>query len=113
MKLPRSAWLVVALAVACGGQAKSEPEVGPGSTPPEAQTPEPVAEPARREVFSSKSAKLSEFHGRSVEVVGTILLPPNHDPERRLPINYYIHGFGGGHDEASFRRGNQLSLIHI
>ncbi|HWB00542.1 MAG TPA: alpha/beta hydrolase-fold protein [Pirellulales bacterium] len=49
-----------------------------------------------------RSKLLSNFHGRSVYDVATVVLPDSYfdDPERRYPTIYSIPGFGGTHRDA-------------
>lgn len=50
-------------------------------------------------VLRVPSSLLSEFHGRDMSVIGGVLLPASYyeQPQRRYPVIYSIHGFGGDH----------------
>ena len=47
-----------------------------------------------------KSEVLSDFWGRDMFLEAGVVLPPNHRAGERLPVCYYIHGFGGSHTGA-------------
>ena len=48
-------------------------------------------------LFTARSPRMSEFHGRDVAVRGMVLLPQSYfdRPERRYPVLFEIPGFGG------------------
>ncbi len=50
-------------------------------------------------VLRVPSPRLSEFHGREMSTVGGVYLPASYydQPERRYPVMFSIHGFGGDH----------------
>lgn len=82
----------------------SEPaEVGedtPKSEEPQveqaAERAKPTGDDVRKDGFRVRSDLLSDFHGEDVEVVSTILVPPNWDPDKEhLPVALHVHGFGG------------------
>lgn len=62
----------------------------------------PVSAPGVH-VMTVRSALLSEFHGREVELRAGVVLPLDHDPARRYAAVYEVPGFGGNHEDAPGR----------
>lgn len=65
---------------------------------------EPRAFPENQwcKLLAVRSARLSEFHGRDVELSAAVLLPASYydQPERRYPVIFTVPGFGGTHFEG-------------
>ncbi|GAA5497334.1 hypothetical protein Rhal01_03527 [Rubritalea halochordaticola] len=49
----------------------------------------------RLRIDSFRSEKLSQFHERPTDMLYTLLLPENWDPEKRYPVLVYVHGYTG------------------
>ena len=47
-----------------------------------------------------KSELLSKFWGRDIVMQAGVVLPPDHDPQKKWAVCYDIHGFGGNHRVA-------------
>lgn len=59
--------------------------------------PTPFEETERIKHFQFVSPALSEFHGFEYTMNAGVLLPADHDPEKRYPVLYSVTGFGGTH----------------
>lgn len=64
-----------------------------------------ASESPRVEVFAFRSALLSAFAETDVEIVASVLTPPNFDPATQYAIIYHVHGFGGTHRSSAQRHG--------
>ena len=87
----------------------------------EAQPPTPEDTELTRH-FALRSDLLSSFWGRDMHVEAGVVLPPDVQPDEKLPVVYRIHGFGGSHRSAwrSERRlaaavedGSAPRMIHV
>lgn len=58
---------------------------------------EAFEESERLRLFEHRSALLSDFHGFDYVLRAGVLLPVDHDPERRYPVLWSVTGFGGTH----------------
>ena len=58
-------------------------------------------------LFRTQSELLSSFWGRDMFIEAGVVLPPEHDPDERLPVCYSIPGFGGNH-RGAWRTGPAL-----
>jgi poly(3-hydroxybutyrate) depolymerase len=65
------------------------------------------------ELFRLESALLAEFGGEKSTIEATVLLPPGHDPTKRYPVNYYVHGFGGSHGQAAAQHGSAYGAMMV
>ncbi len=63
------------------------------------------------ESFELESKLLSDFAGEPTKIVGTVMLPPGHDPAGRAPVNYVIHGFGGSHKQGAMMHGSKYAAL--
>ena len=129
--LRRVAALALTLAVACseattptaGPQQPKTSDPSPVETPDPVPTatpdpapaaaPDPVArseasESPRIEVFTLRSEQLSTFAKADVEIVASVLTPPNFDPATKHAIIYHVHGFGGTHETSAQRYGSSI-----
>lgn len=61
----------------------------------------PLEETDRIKDFAFTSPALSEFHGFDYTMHAGVLLPVDHDPEKRYPVLYSVTGFGGSHRTIS------------
>ncbi|MCP3914694.1 MAG: esterase family protein [bacterium] len=59
--------------------------------------PEPFEESERVKLFEHTSPALSKFHGFDYALRAGVLLPKDHDKDRRYPVVYSVTGFGGSH----------------
>ncbi len=125
--------LLAALALACTtAPAATEQQPAPvraasGETvAPEMEVPAELAAPSgevRVETVELRSKALSEFTGEEVLHRATVVLPPEHRKEERLPLCLYVHGFGGSHRLAwgaqrqriqdGFERGDHPRMIFV
>jgi enterochelin esterase-like enzyme len=93
--------LACLLLTACSGRSvESEPPA-----PPPAASDAPSfrsTHSTRIEHFSIRSERLSEFWHEDVEVESMVLLPPGagSTPNDRLPVVFYVHGFGSNAHET-------------
>jgi len=55
-------------------------------------------------LFQIKSELLTMFWGRDIMMEAGLVLPPDHDPEKKWAVCYNIHGFGGDHRVAWMHR---------
>lgn len=113
--LRRVAAIALTLAVACSEA--TAPATGPQqpatSAPETAEAPKPIArseasESPRVEVFEFRSALLSTFAKADVDIVASVLTPPNFDPTAKHAIIYHVHGFGGTHRTSAQRYGASI-----
>jgi len=74
---------------------------GPLLAQPEARAARPTpADTEHTRHFALTSKLLSEFWGRPMRIEAGVVLPPGWTLERKLPVAYEIHGFGGSHRAA-------------
>ena len=59
-----------------------------------------VESTSRVQMVSMTSGLLSQFWGREMTMEAAIIFPKDLEAGERLPVCYYIHGFGGSHREA-------------
>jgi len=69
------------------------------------------ADTETQKAVSMKSAALSRFWGRAMDVEAVVLLPPSYAkrPQRRYPAVYVIHGYGGDHVSTAGYLGPTIS----
>ncbi|WP_197453996.1 alpha/beta hydrolase-fold protein [Caulifigura coniformis] len=80
-----------------------------------------IADTGWTKVFKVPSRLLTEFHGRPVELVAAVQLPPSYgtSPERRYPVIFEVPGFGGALRHGmkgtpySPATGNGVEFIHV
>lgn len=109
--LARALLLLAAGAVAC-----EAPDPGPAVSLAEragAAADEAPSETHTFELFSLESTMLKEFGGEKARFDATVLLPPGHDPNKRYPVNYYVHGFGGSHRQAAAQHGSRFGTMMV
>jgi hypothetical protein len=91
----------------------SAPTTAPTGAPESKPAPKPASKPqdapARKggtpdapfiDEFKLKSACLSEFWGRDMELVAGVVRPLDWKEGEKLPVAYNVHGFGGSHRSA-------------
>lgn len=76
---------------------------------------------SRVQMVSMASGLLSRFWGREMNMEAAIISPKDLGGDERLPVCYYIHGFGASHREANrspvldalTKRGGGYPRIHL
>jgi len=109
---------IALLLLAVGGlRAQQPPTTAPTGAPTGAPESKPAPKPASKpqdsparkggvpdvpfiDEFKMKSACLSEFWGRDMELVAGVVRPLDWKEGEKLPVAYNVHGFGGSHRSA-------------
>ncbi len=64
-----------------------------------AETPPPASPGV--EWFEARSALLSDFHNRDVQIRAGVVIPEDYDPTKKYPALYVVPGFSGDHRFAA------------
>ena len=61
-------------------------------------TTKPFQETERIKLFTMESPALSKHYGFAYQIKAGVMLPKDHDPNKKYPVVYDIPGFGGTHN---------------